>query len=279
MKNKKHLTIAAISICIAIVCGFLFIFSFMNKNEGENSKVEISQVEGLPKLSQIDEKNNPMLYDFVNSSISYKMDVNPENWSLYYAIMQNQDNPNEIYVEYYSYAEKLTFPTLGTAPVQISLDSSLDSFNDFSSKLSKDRVFTEYNWKMIIISQYNTGEGNSFDYCDSAGRWAGIDLLSLFTNQQIGEMQKTIESGLGWPTEWLRKNPYNETMKMEGYDVSDPFWDKYNIKSSKIYKNDDGQELKVEVDQLDRFKLKINGNFVTINERDLKIFLEQEGWR
>lgn len=273
---KKKFIIIFISF-ISIVCLF-FYFTIFSKKEDKhvNKNNETSKIE-LPNISQINDLKNPILYDFVNSSISYKSNIDISKYGFYFAILQNKNDKENIFVEYYTYAEKLTYPSLGTPPKKIKLNQNdINSIENFKSKLSKNRVFKEGDWTLLIISQYNDNKEEQFNYCDKIGRWAGLD-MNQFVNSEIGLMQKTIESGFGWPTKWLRKEPFVETMLKEGYNVKDEFWDKYNIKSYKIYKKND-EELKVEVVQLDRFKFKYNGNNINLNEKQLNEFLKKEGW-
>lgn len=274
-KRLKATLVFAFICLLALALYFAF-----GSEQLKNGDVAINEVivDGLPNLSMIDADENPVMYDFVNSSISYKMNVNPSKWGFYFAIMQSSKDPSKAYVEYYTYGEKITFPSLGTRPEPLTLSKSQqDAVHDFSIKLSDERVYVEGDWKMFIVSQWNDGQESEFNYCDNVGRWAGID-LTPYISGEIGNMQMVVESGFGWPIEWLRKEPYRETMRFEGYDVSDTFWDRYNIKSFKIYKRNGNDELKVEVAQLDRFKIKINGGWVSLNERQLNEYLKKEGW-
>ena len=301
VKAKKILSLKRSSILlIGILAITVLIFSIIfakylgKENIGTiDSKVASNNLKKLPKLNQINPDKNPILYDFVNSSISYRSNINPSDWGFYYAVLQDQRNKGVIYVEYYTYGEKLTFPSLGTAPYSLKLNESEISYVDnFSKKMSSNRIYGEkysndnqmFNWKCLIISQYSTSDedinGDSkFNYCDKVGRWAGIDMIQ-FIGKSEGLMSQTINSGVGWPINWLKKAPYSKKiLQYEGYDVNDDFWNKYNIKSFKMYKDGNGNTLKVEVAQLDRFRLKINGDYVNMNKFQLEEYLKNQGWR
>ena len=290
--RRKFIITSSISVACTIaivISGVLLVKNVLN--HGNNNKKPISEqktAEGLPTLSQIDKGENPILYDFVNSSISYQSDINPENLGFYYAFLQDKDQKdNQVYVSYYDYGESFNYPPLGDKPIKIDLNNEeLENFNNYTKKINKDRKFTEGDWNLYLISQYNvTGSFESeegiYNYCDSVGRYAGIDLIEKVNkHRQNGLMKQTIDGGLGYPTEWLRKEPYIRTMYNAGYDMNDNFWDRYNVGSKKIYKNKNNSEdiLEVELYQIDTFKFKFEGSDTYLNEKDLKDFLDYYGW-
>lgn len=280
MKNKNKIVLF-IFILLVIIC---IINIFNRKGNTTENRNEITVADGLPRLSQVDSDKNPMLFDFLNSSITYKMNnvENIDKIGFYYALLQNKHNKKDIYVEYYNYAESLVYPTIGSKPKALTLNKEqISNIDNFASKMSKNRVFEEGDWVMYLISEYNAGD-NQYDYCDNIGRWGGIDMKQFQSNDK-GLMYELVNSGFGWPTEWLRKEPYINTMKKQGYDVNDSFWDQYNVGSYKIYKRNihgtlEDEELKVQVVQLNQFQFKLDDNDVKLNEEQLKLYLQQEGW-
>ena len=274
MKKNKLLVLIG---CFLTLIAIIGVIIFSKNNEKEENIDRIISTTGLPSISEINVNDSPILYDFVNSSIGYKSDINSKDFGFYYVIALNKEDKENVFIEYYSYGEKMTFPSLGTAPKKYSIEGLEESFKDFFTKIDKNRIYHEGDWTFIFVSQYNDNQMGQFDSCDAIGRWGGIDFIKAFETIEIGKMQKTIESGVGWPTDWLRKEPYLTTMILEGYDMNDPFWTKYNINSSKIYYTKSDEEIKVYVDQLNSFKLKYNGEWVYLKEDQLKVFLKEQG--
>ena len=274
MKKNKLLVLIGCFLALTAIIGVII---FSKNNEKEENIDRIISTTGLPSISEINVNDSPILYDFVNSSIGYKSDINSKDFGFYYVIALNKEDKENVFIEYYSYGEKMTFPSLGTAPKKYSIEGLEESFKDFFTKIDKNRIYHEGDWTFIFVSQYNDNQMGQFDSCDAIGRWGGIDFIKAFETIEIGKMQKTIESGVGWPTDWLRKEPYLTTMILEGYDMNDPFWTKYNINSSKIYYTKSDEEIKVYVDQLNSFKLKYNGEWVYLKEDQLKVFLKEQG--
>lgn len=304
--NKKLFKIIAIALLgsIIILCVFMFIRNIKDsKNDDEIEKpTKYIQKVDLPSLSEIDRESNPMLYDFVNSSLGYQYHQENEftDYGFFYAILINNKNFNNqkrMYIEYYSDNGYSAYPKLGTAPKNMDLnDQEIKQIDNFRSKVSKNRIIKEGDYSLYIITRYGAGIAtndsandndnnnyNSYNYCDGANRWAGLDFndLKLESIDNYGQMYYTIyENGIGWPTEWLKLEPFKTNLINEGYDITNSFWNKYNIGSYKIYLDttDNNKEYKVYVEQFDRFRITYKDNTFRLNEEQLNQFLETYKW-
>lgn len=269
---------------VLIFISIAIIVFLMVKNITTTVKVkqdDIKKLEGLPNIMEVDMDKTPMMYDFLNSSLGYKLctkgyDFN--KFGFYYAILQNEKEPENIYVEYYTYGERVIFPILGEAPKLFELNSdTMSVFNDGTLKLSSDRIIKEDGWNLYIVSQYEQSSTNKFDCCDAVGNWSEINFIQFNTGDS-GLMKNLIDDGLGWPTEWLRNDIYKESIKSAGYDIDNSFWDKYNINSITDYKNSAKVVvLQVKVTQLNCFEFEYNKLTISLNEEELKEFINTQG--
>lgn len=260
MKKKNKIIVLSIAICLAIITIIITIFSISSSKpqEGDQQSEEDKVLTvlrdkelELPNIESVDRNNSPLLYDFLNSSLGYMYDkdrYNFTNYGQYYAVMFNKSNESKMFVEYYSYPEKVIYPILGNAPMQINLDATQTNImNDWRSKVSDNRTLIENDWTVYIISANNFDNFNEFDCC-SKGIWAGIDLTKCnnSTGDNIGKMQSIIDSGVGWPKEWIEREPFKTNiLKEDGKDLSDPYWQQHSPGSYKIYKDENGKEHKI----------------------------------
>lgn len=270
MKNIKKLSIIAIA-CLTIL---ITAFAFFHKSDVNNSDVKISDKANLPNINMVSQSGSPLLYDFINSSLGYSYDKDSfSTYGIYYAIIQNKNFNDTVFIEYYNYGDQVIYPILGYQPIKFKLKDTV-IFDNYKNNLSKNRSINEGDWTVYIVSLYNSSYKSKYDYCDSNLYWGGID-LSQFNKSEHGLMYNQIfDSGLGWPTNWLRKSPFNKTVKDKGININHEFFDKYNLGSTLIFKNEGGLELKVKVTQLDRFEFEYQNNHVYLSEKQLNEFLK-----
>lgn len=295
--NKKRNKLFVLFFSISLILIFsiiLFVTNYNDKKDKNENKIDkivesSEKYKNLPDLIDVDSLTTPILYDFINSSISYHENIpNIKDFGFFYAILQNNDNPKyETYIEYYTYGEKMIRPTIGNKYKNMNLNQSeADAIKDFGSKIPEDlnRKFNENskwgNWTLYIISEYSINPKIDKYYSCTAERWAGMRLKD-FIDQSKDDFKSPMynfvfEKGNGYPLEWLQKEPYKEILYKDGYDVDDEFWSKYPIDSFKIYKNknDESNTIKVYTEQIDRFKFDYRGNTLRLKEDELKNFME-----
>ena len=259
----------------------------------------------LPLASEVDPDKNPIMSDFVRGSLTYKWNKNLSEYGFFYAIMinekdlketldgkyENSDKKRTIYVSKYIYGQKYTYPIIGSTIYEFAMNKeTAENINKFVNNMSSNRVFKEDGWKMAIVSSENIhdpkNKNQNYDYTTKNGstdEWAGLNFSKVVQDENRPlDMYKVVYGDFGWPTEWLRKEPYNKNMKLEGYNVNDPFWDRYNIGSTLTYvkKNNENVKLKVKVVQLDSFEFtdpKTERKFY-LKEKDLERYADIEGW-
>lgn len=290
--NKIKLFLLSILLLLLIISVIIVIVNHKKDKieKGPDKIIESSEkYKNLPDLIDVDSSTNPILYDFINSSISYHEDIpNIQDFGFFYAILQNNENPKyETYIEYYTFGENMIRPTIGNKYKNMNLNQSeADAIKDFGSKIPENlnRKFNENskwgNWTLYIISEYSVDPEVDRYYSCTAERWAGMKLKDFIDRSKDSFKSPmydfVFEKGNGYPLEWLQKEPYKEILYKDGYDVNDEFWSKYPIDSFKIYKNknDESNTIKVYTEQIDRFKFDYKGNTLRLKEDELKNFME-----
>lgn len=304
-KNKKYIIIILILFVIIITVVLLNNILINSNNNNNNSTNNMDKIyEELPKLDAVNCDKTPLLYDFVNSSIGYHFSLEDDKtmtkMGSYYVIFYNNKNIKDtktIYIEYYTFGEKIIRPILGSKPYKTILTN--EQINNILSKIDEIKNYGKYteenNYSAIFISRYiydiesnysniNSEQFTNIICCDEIGRWNGID-FNNYSYSEHGLMYENIyNNGLGWPTDWLIKDEWYDIMLKNGYDMNNDFWKRYNIESFKIYKSDKttapNKELKIYVEQLNRFKFRYNDNdiWIRVNEDQLKEVLQTYGY-
>lgn len=310
MKNKiNNTTIFLISgglVVILILCVILFnSFKDKNKPTDNNVQLNIKEEAKLPDLSMINSDQNPIMYDFVNSSLTYKWndvlvrsDNNLtllENLGMFYAVFYKNEDMSSIFIENYNYGEKITTPLLGTKPIEVKInnqqkESILKAIEE--GNISKNRIYNETftsgnndfdgNWTLLLISEDLNGlDEPKSSYVSNSMEiptWCGIPIGEVKTQAKMGLMYNTIyEKGMGFPTEWIKKEPYKSNMlEFSGINIEDPFWNNFNYMQkihckSKVAKAND---IDIQVVQLERFQVKINKKNEKLNMREIYLWLE-----
>lgn len=87
--------------------------------------------------------------------------------------------------------------------------------------------------------------------------------------------------GIGFPTDWLRKDSISENLYKNGVDIKNDFFDSYNL-YSKIYfiDNINNNEIELYVDNLNKFTYfnKDLNTTSTINLDQLNMLLKLKEW-
>ena len=285
---KKYTAITILSMVVVLIIGIGLGWALLSSDApspGEESSLS------LPTTAEVSEET-PVLYDFVHSAISYKIDVDEEtlgNWGYFYAVMINNNEVGTFWVEYYVHAEQLTFPTLGTEPVKIEVtDETWQVIQNQISQLPESRVFREGDWTMYIITNGpNLSNEPDAAFCESWATWSGIDFTQYVDSEAHGAMyyvvygnEETEQIGTGYPVEWLRKEPYTTLLLSAGYDITDTFWDCYNpMQTLVFYSATDSEDyVTVTVVDLDYFAIPADGSTANVHEEEMISWLEHKGY-
>lgn len=280
IRNKKSI-IFVILILTIIITVIILIFKNTNNKHNEDVKTVINNQWNLPSLHEIDYNEKPMLYDFVNGSLGYKyINDNFTNYGIFYCVAIKNDKNEGIYVSSYSYAEELIFPILGQVPKFFDV-KDLNLIKSYINNMSKNRVIKEGEYTFCIVSLYKGDNDNNYDYCKD-DKWANINIENS-GNSENGNMYNNVQKN-GWPTEWLRRDYFKDSIKKDGIDISNKFFDKYNVyQILTFYKNGDKDNaLEVKVKNINEFLFTYNNGKqdvqLVLNESDLNNFLEGEGY-
>jgi hypothetical protein len=289
VKMSKHVALRImLAVILALVVVSALIFAMhLGSNHAGSSQHGGQDQEGLPNLSQVDPVVHPALYDFLNSSMGFKTDVDVSHFGMYYAVLVNAgDKPDsnsfQAWVEKYEYGNAFTLPPLGSKPHGIHLEKArLDLVKTYINHMSANRRFVDGKWEIALVSKYQSSDknANTWDACNTNGLWADIQMEQQVVDDMGNEWQVIYKNGNGWPLEWLKKPAYIQYEYQAGYDMSNKFWNDHPLFSFRVYRNAKGQQLKVEVTQLDQFKLLVNQQTVYLNENQLKNYLEVQGWK
>ena len=265
------------------------------KNDNNSNYVHDDIVD-LPNLYEIDRNKNPMLYDFVNCSMGYYFYNDLIDQYTYkddcgfLAILKPKDE-DIIFVESYQAIEKVILPLLGNKPIKIKLnETNIQIIKDREKQMDKNRIFEEGNYILYIIrespdySKCTDGDpGHFIDYdsIDNSNRWFGIDISNSFKTQKGNMYDLIYNQGIGFPTDWLRRDSISENLYKNGVDIKNDFFDSYNL-YSKIYfiDNINNNEIELYVDNLNKFTYfnKDLNTTSTINLDQLNMLLKLKEW-
>lgn len=215
-----------------------------------------------------DKERTPMMWDYVHSSLGYQMDSHDHKhfmqYDSFYAFMLNPQQ-NALWVESYTIMERLITPSLGSKPESLIIQDP-ETLKDAVDSLDDELKYEEDGWILCVVPMYPLKNFDGPENYAFSNRWGGFDVRE-FHLEYPGEMQEWIESGMGWPTEWLQQSGIVENMKENGFDMNNSFWERHPLYSYKKYNN-----MEVKVIQYDTFQ--INGG-MTLNEKQLQEYLEQ----
>jgi hypothetical protein len=240
----------------------------------------------LPDISLVSAEDTPMLYDFVNGSIGWKWDYNILPLDMFFALVWKPDEPTDVFVSYYSIAEIAKYPPLGSTPIQYRLtEQEAKVIKSSIDNMSSDLVHEEGEYQIALIKEYlMPDEANIYDGLDEDYKWGGMNFLR-FTDPTVikaGPMEVRVDSGEGYPTDWLRKPEWAaQLLEVTHIDISWDFWDRYRVKEKREYYGKDQTGgppmVTIYVENTDSFLLvDQNGEEVHINEEQLGILLEIE---
>ena len=284
-KNNKF--IFAIIFLIILISVIIAIIINTNKKTSdleitEKESIKSDEALGLPDLKFIVSETDPEIYDFLNGSIglnSNKYLENIDTCANFFAILFNDESikNNKIWVSYYKFNEP--FPALGTEPEYCIIpDQAIDSFNKAIKeiKLNSNSIcyfnYENKEYTMAMIYSYDNIDNNVPKY-DINGYFGGFNLANEVKNLNTYANEYSIIERKGWPTEWLRRCSYKDTLQKK-YLINSDFWDRYQLFSVEQYKSNDGEDIYVYCEGYNRFKITIgNGEIETIDPQISKGFI------
>lgn len=180
------------------------------------------QVVQLPELDTVTVENNPLLYDFMNGCVGWHVNVfAPTGWEGSTVILRHKSTPDILYTDVYRIQDVPTLPPNGSVIDRIELNvAQLEAYEKVLDSSPSSYIFTEGDWELLVYGRENR------DVLISSGL-----RLRVSDDTAQGNPRPFLEDGTGWPTEWLRREPYVSRIKENlGIDMTDSFWDIWNYK-------------------------------------------------
>lgn len=289
MKNKKWAMFALfIILFIIIASGIVYYFYSKGANPPENKLNETDNT----IIKDIDPSKQPLLYDFLDSTLGRRTDLDTSIYHDSYAILiYDEDIDKEtgrMMVQKCEFRRAL--PSSCSAPIVID-NIKLENWKDITSRLDDFKEgefkFSEENYAIYIITNEYSGKGEyprTYHSKDKFHRWAGIDLNLL--NYPKSSYQ--INDYLGIPSDWIRKEPYITYIKSTdtyNTDITDKFFDRFNLGEKFFLEKIEGEvgELlpavrEVEVIGADLFKFNNGIKWQPLGLEQMNIQLASEGY-
>lgn len=187
---------------------------------------EDTRVTELPDAQTVSAEETPLLYDFTHGCLDWHVPIHRDSLASDFYIMRHKTCPEVLHCDWYVTQSGFTTPPLGSKITSVEIDPQyLDSIEKLIAKFPSERRITEGEWELLILNTYDENGVYGFN---SDGKW-GLMTPKMFVVLQgytDGLFSQRMQSGAGWPTEWLRKEPYATLlMQDEGIYIDDPWWD------------------------------------------------------
>lgn len=285
MKIDKKLIVGVISL-LSLSLVIYFSVNYFVKSDEEEKDEAVYQDEAKEKLpNNPNASDNPVLYDFVYSSIGYMSNIKPEEYGgISYAILiKNKTLEDDTIKEGTAHILEVNlgdvFPPVSSGYISIKFDASRwelikDSIKDWP-ELYK---FEENDYTLVIVRQ-SQGEKSQYTYDPSTkgSIWQDIDLGSL--DYPKGWLAKHVDDG--WPTSWLRQQPYKDKIKSyHNEDMDNKFFDVFRMHEIIELENTNGEgdeTRKVKVLGVDKFKT-IDKPIWKMSLQQMNAQLKEEGY-
>lgn len=173
----------------------------------------------LPPLESVTVESNPLLYDFLNSCVDWHVSVHRDQIESTMYVVWHDTTPHILYVDNYVIQAGITFPPGGQAIERHELTpGQLTTFELAVQKSPTSQLLSEDGWNLFVFA----GPEVARVYDAGIELWSAVDYTD-------GNPMPFLESGEGWPTEWLRREPYVSAIKeRRGIDMTSSWWDTWN---------------------------------------------------
>lgn len=171
----------------------------------------------------------PLLYDFVNGCLDWHVPINrSEVYSEFY-IMRNRYAPSWLYTVLYDSQNDYTLPPVGQEIIRMGiLPEQVEALEEAVTKLPSERVLREGDWELLLLELSSEDGTTGFN---SEGKWAGFSTRSfgVLQSHSDGDTLPFLKDGSGWPTEWLRREPYcSLLLERQGLNMVNHWWDNWS---------------------------------------------------
>lgn len=223
--------------CIIVLCVPLMLFGCQGPSaeditnyaphESEDQQAEQNSTDPatpgdttLPGLSSIDPAMQPLLYDFVAGCLDWHTSIHRDTIDSDLYLLRNLQTPEVIYTDWYAIQGGFTVPPTGTIVESITLHKrDVTRFDTIAAGIPEEYKVQDGDWQLIIYA----GE--------AAKALNQLDIVFRDTFEwQDSRLPPFLEDGTGWPTEWLRREPYATRLATESeIDMQDQWWDTFRL--------------------------------------------------
>lgn len=244
MKNKKFFIIAGI-ILVIFVGLLLIIKSHNDKIDREETKVNsISDVK-MEGIKDVDEKETPMLYDFVNSTLGMSTGIDFREYITSFIVAVKDENltnnSGTVYIEGASCFEN-------KPPVQTGVYSERYTGGNWAkiieklNMVPKEKQIKEKGYTFFIITYY--------DFPENYYQLGSINMLEIKFKDPLTNFEHT-----GIPLKYMK---VYESYYKDFIDLNNPMWNKYNYNQVLTLVNSK--------DQKDIIKIRVLENFFRLTD-------------
>lgn len=184
----------------------------------------------LPNKSEVKADTQPLLYDFVFGCLDWHVPINRIDIDSDLYLMRNVNLPGTVYTDWYPIQAGFTVPPLGSEIETVELTQrQLDVFDTLVASFPEGYVLREGDWELIICAGDAARTLKQYDF-NFRGKYK-------YTEARVPPF---IVMGTGWPTEWLRREPYCTALKEAGINIDDAWFDLFNYRAEYPLLQDDG---------------------------------------
>lgn len=282
MKNKKiFVALGAIAVLAIVTLSVL-----QNKPKKKDMPKVVTDSLSLPSLVSINVNDQPLLWDYVYGSLGYHTSVHQTSYDPFFAIIYKPEKPDAIWISFYTWAQGLYLPSLGTEPQKCELnEQNKKLLEQWSASMLDDHKFKEGDWQLLIIEEsWIPNSENEYDRLDSSYRWIGIDFLPYNRMDKYSQAYTEIyDKGLGFDTAWLRKDEWIEPLNNFGINIQDDFFDEWRLYSTTRYwkigeNRSSSVPITAYVENMDDLRVTDGGRVYNLRSDELAMMLRVRGY-
>ena len=207
--------------------------------------VEVVKVRELPNPEDLSCTETPLLYDFVYGCLDYHAPIRRDLIESEFYIMRHSSCPEVLHCDWYMVQEDYAMPPLGSRITSVEIDPEyFESIEPLIEKLPAERRLVEGDWELLLLTLYD--EAGIYGFNDE-GKWGEMTprMFAVLQAYTDGLFKQEVNAGAGWPTEWLRREPYCEKMSvLPMLKLEDAWWDSWVFrKQYPIVREADGEVL------------------------------------
>lgn len=189
----------------------------------------------LPPIEDIKPGVDPLLYDFVAGCLDWHIPISRDVIDSDLYILRHESSPEILYTDWYIIQGGYATPPQGSEIERVVLNArDLDTYNAALNEIPDAYIIRNNGWELVICA----GQAASI---------LGRNQLMLRSEFKYadGRNPPFLESGEGWPTDWLRREPYvSKLLSSSDIDMSSEWWDTFRLRASYRLTGADGAPCK-----------------------------------